>query len=58
MLHHVGDPQGYIDGAPKQYDEHMDIQPDPEGKTWRERLDIEAEEVYNQGMIDARLSEH
>ena len=36
----------------------MDIQPDPEGKTWRERLDIEAEDVYKQGMIDAKHAEH
>ena len=36
----------------------MDIKPDPEGKTWRERLDIEAEDVYKQGMIDAKESEH
>lgn len=43
MLHHVGDPKVYIDGAPAPYNENMDIVDDSEGKTWRERLNIEAE---------------
>jgi hypothetical protein len=58
MLHHVGDPQNYIDGAPKNYDHDMNIIDDSEGKTWRERLNIEAEDVYKQGIIDAEEAEH
>ena len=45
MLHHAGVPQDYVDGAPKGYTGSMVIEKDPEGKTWRERLDIEASEV-------------
>jgi len=36
----------------------MDIVNDPDGKTWRQRLNIEAEEVYKQGIIDANEAEH
>jgi|TARA_B110001450_G_C17524863_1_gene442125 hypothetical protein len=58
MLHHAGVPQDYVDGAPKGYTRNMEIEKDPEGKTWRERLDIEASEVKAQGIIDARAAEH
>lgn len=58
MLHHSGDPQTYIDGTPKGYTGNMDIEKDPEGKTWRERLNLEADEIKRQGIIEARKAEH
>jgi len=36
----------------------MDITKDPDGKTWREHLNIEAAAVKAQGIIDARAAEH
>jgi len=36
----------------------MDIVALPNGKTWRDELDIEASEVKAQGIIDARAAEH
>lgn len=36
----------------------MEIEKDPDGKTWRERLNIEADEIKAQGIIDARAAEH
>lgn len=36
----------------------MEIEKDPEGKTWKERMDIDADEIKAQGIIDARAAEH
>lgn len=36
----------------------MDIEKDPDGKTWKERLNIEAADIKAQGIIDARAAEH
>ena len=36
----------------------MEIEKDPEGKTWKERMDLDAEAIKAQGILDARAAEH